>query len=190
MRHPIAKIAALALVAPLAGTMLLAGTALAAPTKAPVTAVQKADDPFSTFTIQASASKTVRPGKKIAYTIKATNAGPYISDAGAYYIAAEVPKGVVLSGKWTYRGPDESECISDGQLLVCIVDKDLKVKESVSFKFEFKVAKTAKGTLKSYLGVLAYDVPTGAENLSRDELERLGVKSWFFGKEHRTSVAR
>ncbi|SNS92510.1 conserved repeat domain-containing protein [Streptosporangium subroseum] len=190
MRHPISKIAALALVAPLAGTFLLAGPASAAPAKAPAAAVKKADDPFSTFVVQAAASKTVRPGKKITYTIKATNSGPYVSDGGAYFIVAVLPKSVILSGKWTYQGPAKSECASEEQVLICAVDKNLKVKESVSFKFAFKVAKTAKGTLKSTLGVLAYDVPTGAETLSRDELERLGVKSWLFGKNHSTRVAR
>ncbi|MFF5209976.1 hypothetical protein [Streptosporangium sp. NPDC000396] len=190
MRHPISKIAAFALAAPLAGTMLFAAPASAAPAKAPASAVKKADDPYSVFDIKANASKTVRPGGKISYSIKATNTGPYTSDAGDYFVVAYVPKAVSISGKWSYQGPDKSECISEEQIVVCAVDKDLEVKDSISFSFQFKVGKAAKGTLKTSLGVVAYDVPTGAENLSRDELERIGIKSWFFGKEHRTRVVR
>ncbi|MFJ2028338.1 hypothetical protein [Streptosporangium sp. NPDC087985] len=191
MRHPISKIAALALAAPLAGTMLFAAPASAATAQASVTVAKKVDEPFSTFAVKATASKTVRPGGKIAYSIKATNTGPYTSDAGSYFVVAYVPKHVDINGKGgSYRGPKKAGCITEEQLVVCLVDKNLKLGDSVSFNFEFKVKKGAKGTLKTALGVLAYDVPTGAETLSRDELERLGVKSWFFGKQHSTKVAR
>ncbi|GAA4235505.1 hypothetical protein FHR32_003211 [Streptosporangium album] len=191
MRHPIYKIAALALVAPLAGTMMLASPASAASAKAPAAVAKKADNPYSTFTVKATASTKVRPGGKITYTIKATNAGPYSSDPGSYFVVAYVPKNVDISAKGgSYWGPKKAQCAAEERIVVCAVDKKLEKGGSVSFGFEFKVKKDAKGTLKTALGVLAYDVPTGADTLSRDELERLGVKSWFFGKQHSTRVAR
>ncbi|MGW0062892.1 hypothetical protein ACWDTT_23540 [Streptosporangium sandarakinum] len=197
MLHPISKIATLAVAAPLAGAMLFAAPATAASaspaaasTATAASAVKKADDPFSVFTVKGAAPKKVRPGGKITYSLKATNTGPYESKAGEYYVVVYAPKGVDVGGKWSYYGPKKSQCVSDGPIAVCAIDKTMKVGDSVSFTFKMNVKKNAKGTLKSTLGVLAYDVPNGAENLSREELERLGVKSWLYGKQYSTRVVR
>ncbi|GGQ11049.1 hypothetical protein [Streptosporangium pseudovulgare] len=197
MLHPISKIATLAVAAPLAGAMLFAAPATAASTSpaaastaSAASASKKADDPFSVFAVKGSASKKVRPGGKITYSLKATNTGPYESKAGEYYIVVGAPKGVDIAGKWSYYGPKKSACVSEDQFAFCAVDKTMKVGDSVSFTFEMKVKKSAKGTLKTSLGVLAFDVPNGAENLSREELERLGVKSWLYGKRYSTHVVR
>ncbi|MFF0310886.1 hypothetical protein ACFYSC_25950 [Streptosporangium sp. NPDC004379] len=197
MRHPISKIVTLAVAGPLAGAMLFAApaTAATAASTAPaaastVSVAKQADDPFSVFAVKGSASAKVRPGGKITYTLKATNTGPYESKAGEYYIVVGAPKGVDVTGKWSYYGPKKSACASEDQFAFCAVDKTMKVGDSVSFTFEMKVKKSAKGTMKTTLGVLAFDVPNGAENLSREELERLGVKSWLYGKRHSTRVVR
>ncbi|MBG0827279.1 hypothetical protein HS041_05830 [Planomonospora sp. ID67723] len=191
MRHPISKIAALALVAPLAGSMLFAPAASAAPAKAPAAAVvaKKADDPFSIFAVTASATKKVRPGGKITFTVKAKNTGPHLATAGTYFIVGYLPKGVDIS-KATFSGPKDSFCDADAKLFACAAPYDLEVDDYVTFQIKVKAKKTAKGTLKTALGVVSYDVPTGAENLDRDELERMGIKSWFFGKEHKIKVVR
>ncbi|WP_344914669.1 hypothetical protein [Streptosporangium oxazolinicum] len=41
-----------------------------------------------------------------------------------------------------------------------------------------KLGKKSGRTAEAILGVDSYDVPTGAETLSRDGLERMGLKHW------------
>ncbi|MDP9863574.1 MULTISPECIES: hypothetical protein [Streptosporangium] len=185
MRHPIHKIAALALAIPLAGTTLLATPASAAPTKAPAAAVQKADDPYSSFDVKISAPSKARAGATITYSIKATNTGPY--EATSYYLGGVLPKGskVVRVG-----APKGTECdwYEDG--FWCWTPYALEVGEYDSIKIMVKLGKKSKGTAEAVLGVDTYDEPTGADNLSRDEYERMGIKSWYFVKKVKTRITR
>ncbi|MFD8563372.1 hypothetical protein ACWDOR_32615 [Streptosporangium canum] len=185
MRHPIYKIAALALVAPLAGTMLLATPASAAPTKASAAAVKTADDPYSSFDLKISAPSRARAGATISYTIKATNTGPY--EADSYYLGGVLPKG---SKVVRVHAPKGTECdwYEDGYW--CWSPLALEVGEYESIKIVVKLGKKAKGTATAILGVDTYDLPTGAETLNRDEFERMGFKSWYFVKKVKTRIVR
>ncbi|MER5420991.1 hypothetical protein [Streptosporangium roseum] len=185
MRHPIYKIAALALVAPLAGTMLLAAPASAAPTKAPAAAVKTADDPYSSFDVRISAPGRVRAGGTISYTIKATNTGPY--EADSYYLGGVLPKGSKIV---RVHAPKGSECGSYEDGYWCWLPSILEVGEYESVKFVVKLGKKSKGTATAILGVDTYDLPTGSETLNRDEFERMGFKSWYFVKKVKTRIAR
>jgi uncharacterized repeat protein (TIGR01451 family) len=185
MRHPISKIAAIALIAPLAGTMSLATPASAAPTKVSTAVVKKADDPFSSFDVQILAPKKVRAGGKITYTVKATNKGPH--EADAYWTGGKLPKGSKLTAVYAPKG---TECgwYEDG--FWCFTPTALSVNDSETIAISVKLSKKARGTATAILGVDTTDLPTGAENLSRDEYERWGIKSWYFLKKVKTRIVR
>ncbi|WP_433249707.1 hypothetical protein ACQPYK_02865 [Streptosporangium sp. CA-135522] len=185
MRHPISKIAALALVAPLAGTMLLATPASAAPTKAPAAAVKKADDPYSSFDIRVLAPSKVRTGGKISYTIQATNKGPHLADS--FFIGGVLPKGSRIIQAY---GPKDAECDSYKDGFWCWYPDALKVDDKAAIRIVVKLDKSSKRTATAVLGVDTVDLPTGAENLSRDEFERMGFKRWYFVKKVKTKITR
>ncbi|GIH80402.1 DUF11 domain-containing protein [Planobispora longispora] len=184
MRHPISKITALALAVPLAGSLLFAPAASAAPVQAGA-AVTAADEPYSSFKVQVSAPKKVRAGGKISYTITATNLGPHLADS--YWIGGVPPKNSTISAVY---GPEGTECdwYEDGYW--CIVPEALEVDDRTAIKVVVKLSKKAKGTATGYWGVDSVDLPNGAENLSRDEFERIGVKSWYFVKKIKTKIVR
>ncbi|GAA3109102.1 hypothetical protein [Streptosporangium carneum] len=185
MRHPISKIAALALVAPLAGTMLLATPASAAPTKAPAGVVKKADDPYSSFDIKILAPKKVRAGGKITYRIKATNKGPYLADS--FWTGGVLPKGATLSRVYAPKG---TECGNYEDGFWCITPNALEIGDSDSIDIVVKLSRKARGTATALLGVDTVDLPQGAETLNRDEFERMGIKHWYFVKKVKTKIVR
>ncbi|GAA5074633.1 putative repeat protein (TIGR01451 family) [Thermocatellispora tengchongensis] len=192
MSRSLKKVASLALVTPLAGAMLFAASApasaapvkVAAPAKA-VTAV--ADDPYSVFKVSVKAPAKVKAGGKITYSISAKNTGPYVADA--YYIGGKLPKGIV--GTVYYNGPKGTQCAWDESGFWCWGDWALEVGETDALKIHVKLKKSTKGHARAQLGVIAYDVPTGAENLSKEELDRIGgIKGWLFAKNVKTKIVR
>ncbi|MER5645165.1 hypothetical protein [Streptosporangium sp. NPDC002524] len=183
MRHPISKIVAIALVTPLAGGMLLAAPSSAASAQAPA-AVVKAE-PYSTFAITVSAPKKVKANGKITYKIKAVNKGPHQADY--FFTGGLLPKG---SKVLKVAGPKGTTCDSYEDGLWCWNPNVVEVDEYETLAITVKLGKKSGRTAQAILGVDSYDVPTGAENLSRDELERMGIKSWYFVKKVKTSIVR
>ncbi|WP_440067860.1 hypothetical protein [Streptosporangium sp. OZ121] len=183
MRHPISKIAAIALVTPLAGGMLLAAPSSAASAQAPAAAVKA--EPYSTFAVTVSAPKKVKAGGKITYKIKAVNKGPHPADY--FFMGGLLPKGSKVTAIYA---PKNTQCDNYDDGLWCWNPKVVKVGEYEAMAITVKLGKKSGRTAQAILGVDAYDVPTGAETLSRDELERMGIKSWYFVKKVKTSVAR
>lgn len=189
MRHPLAKIATFALVAPLSGAMFLSAPAVAAPVAAKPAAV-KAADPFSVFDISLKATKKVKRGGTINYSVVATNEGPYEATAGTWFVGGEFPKGVDLR-KVSYRSSVAgTECLLDGRSLFCVIPATVKKDEYVAVSFAAKVKKTAKGTQSAVLGVVSYDVQQGMENMSKEELDRIGVPAKAYAKLVKTKIVR
>ncbi|WP_329426596.1 DUF11 domain-containing protein [Streptosporangium sp. NBC_01495] len=183
MRHPISKIIALALVTPLAGGMFLAAPASAASAQAPAAAVKA--EPYSTFAVTVSAPKKVKANGKITYKIKAVNKGPY--EADLLYFGGQLPKGSKLTA---VGGPKGTECDSYEDGFWCWVPHIVKVGDYETMAITVKLGKKSGRTAEAVLGVDSYDVPTGADTLSRDELERMGLKHWYFVKKVKTQIAR
>ncbi|PZG18854.1 hypothetical protein C1I98_38220 [Spongiactinospora gelatinilytica] len=213
MRHPMARMATAALAVPLAGAMLFTAgpaladsftpsddlvplrtgnstntaTALKAARVAETAAATAADKPYSSFKVALAATKKAKAGGTITYSIKATNVGPHTADA--YFIGGRLPKGI--SGKVTYWAPDGTKCDWDDTGFWCWGDWVLKVGETDSLKLQFKLKKSVKGTASGKLGVLSYDVPHGAEDLSKEELDRIGgIKGWDFTRTVKTKIVR
>src|SRR4051812_20403327 len=96
MRHPISKIAGLALVAPLAGAAFFAtapASASASVTTASASAATAtAGQPYSKFYVVAKGPKKVKAGSKITYGIGAVNTGPYLADT--FFVGGKLPKGI------------------------------------------------------------------------------------------------
>ncbi|GAA2880737.1 hypothetical protein GCM10010517_43410 [Streptosporangium fragile] len=183
MRHPISKIAALALVAPLAGGMLFTAPASAAPAQAPASAAATADEPYSAFKVSVSAPKKVRAGGKITYTIKAVNEGPHLADT--FYMGGLVPKGSKITA---IHAPKGTVCDNYSDGFWCWTPDALKVGQYEAIQVTVKLGKKSGRTAEAILGVDTYDVPNGAENLSRDEYERMGIKGWYFVKKVKTRI--
>ncbi|MEU8383858.1 hypothetical protein [Streptosporangium sp. NPDC048865] len=180
MRHPISKIVAFALVAPLAGGMLLAAPASA---QAPAAAVKA--EPYSTFAVTVSAPKKVKANGKITYRIKAVNKGPHQADF--FYMGGLLPKGSKATAVF---GPKGTTCDTYDDGFWCWGPDIIEVGDHETMAITVKLGKKSGRTAQAILGVDSYDIPTGAENLSRDELERMGIKSWYFVKKVKTSVTR
>lgn len=185
MRYPISKIAALALVTPLAGTMLLATPASADPAGTTAGVVKKADDPFSSFDVKVSAPKRVRAGGKITYRIKATNKGPHLADS--FWTGGVLPKGSKLSAVYAPKG---TRCGSYEDGFWCFTPNALEIDEYESIEVVVKLSRKARGTATALLGVDTVDLPTGAEDLNRDEFKRMGIKHWYFVKKVKTRIVR
>ncbi|MGS2642580.1 hypothetical protein [Streptosporangium sp. LJ11] len=183
MRHPISKIVAIALVTPLAGGMLLAAPSSAASAQAPAAAVKA--EPYSTFAVTVSAPKKVKAGGKITYKIKAVNKGPHQADY--FFTGGLLPKG---SKVVSISAPKGTSCDNYDDGLWCWSPDIVEVDDYEAIAITVKLGKKSGRTAQAILGVDAYDVPTGAENLSRDELERMGIKSWYFVKKVKTSIVR
>ncbi|MGJ6965075.1 hypothetical protein ACSDR0_24505 [Streptosporangium sp. G11] len=182
MRHPISKIAALALVTPLVGGMLFTAPASAASAQAPA-AVQ--DEPYSTFAVTVSAPKKVKANGKITYKIKAVNKGPHPADY--FFIGGLLPKGAKLT---SVAGPKGTQCDNYEDGLWCWGPNVVEVGDYEAMALTVKLGKKSGRTAEAILGVDSFDVPTGAETLSRDELERMGLKHWYFVKKVKTKIVR
>lgn len=185
MRHPISRIVALALVAPLAGGMLLTAPASAASTQAPAATVKSAAEPFSSFAVTVSAPKKAKAGGKITYRIKAVNKGPY--EADAFYMGGLLPKGAKATA---VSAPKGTECGNYEDGFWCFTPYALDIDDYEIITITVKLGKKSGRTAEAILGVDTYDLQTGAEDLSRDELERLGTKSWYFVKKVKTKIVR
>ncbi|MEV0613867.1 hypothetical protein AB0I81_11140 [Nonomuraea sp. NPDC050404] len=183
MSNSLPKVASLAL---LAGALLLPAIPASAATA--TTAAVKADEPFSTFDVTVKAPKKVKAGAKITYTIYATNKGPHYADA--WFIGGEFPKGVDLKRIRFGTTVKGTECALDGRAFFCLAPKVVEKGESVAMAFTTKVDKKAKGTLTAKLGVVAYSADQGFENMSKEELDRLGVPVHGFVKTAKTKVVR
>ncbi|MET8047475.1 hypothetical protein ABZU75_07710 [Streptosporangium sp. NPDC005286] len=184
MRHPISKIAALALVAPLAGGMLLTAPASAAPAQVPAT-VKAAAEPFASFAVTVSAPKKVKAGGKITYKIKGVNKGPYVADA--FYMGGLLPKHSKVTAIYAPKG---TECGTYEDGFWCFTPYALEIDDYETIAITVKLGKKSGRTAEAILGVDSYDLQTGAEDLSRDELERLGTKGWYFAKKVKTKIVR
>ncbi|MCW2881345.1 MAG: hypothetical protein JWQ95_5445 [Sphaerisporangium sp.] len=191
MRHPLARIATTAVAAPLAGALLFAATpASAAPAKTSatttVTATKAAAEPDSSFSVKITAPKKVKAGGTITYRISAVNTGPW--EANAYYLGGKLPKGIV--DKVYFRGDKGTECgfFPDG--FWCLPPYTVEKGEKAFLTIEVKLKKSTKGSAVAKLGVDTYDYPQGAEDLNRDEFERLGIKGWYFLKSVKTKIVR
>ncbi|WP_433436679.1 hypothetical protein [Nonomuraea sp. CA-141351] len=165
---------------------LLAGALLVPAVPASATTV--ADDPFSVFDVKVKASKTAKAGGKIKYSIVATNKGPY--DADAWFVGGEFPKGVDFKRIMYTTSVKKTACGLEGRAFFCLLPKVLKKGDSIEMTFEAKLKKTATGTQTATLGVVSYDVQTGMDNMSKEELERLGIPSHGYGKTVKTKVVR
>ncbi|MEV0971918.1 DUF11 domain-containing protein [Microtetraspora glauca] len=185
MRHPIAKIAMLALVAPLTGATLLA----TAPAGATAASVARADDPYSIFKISnVKYTKKAKAGATVKYSFTATNTGPHPADY--YYIGGILPKGVDTKKKLYWDGPKGTKCDWEGREFWCWTPHVLDVDESDWLYIEFRLKKTARGAQVGEVGAINFDVPHGAENLDKKRLKELGIKGWIYTRKIKTQVVR
>lgn len=184
MRRAVGMFLGLGLVAPLAPLAAAAPAAAAvAPLAGPVMAAAK-KDPFSKFSVSVSYNKATKRGGKITYYIKAKNLGPY--DADYFGIGGFVPKGVVPTLKW--GGPKGTQCVWEGQVFLCMPRYQVPVGGTTWLNFQLTLKKNTKGSANAKLGVVAYDLPTGAENLDQEELARMGLKGHLYMKNTRTKI--
>ncbi|MCT9932502.1 DUF11 domain-containing protein [Planotetraspora sp. A-T 1434] len=185
MRHPITKIASLALVAPLAGATFFAAAPASAAPASVKTVATKADDPYSVFKVKVRVPKVAKVNRKLTYKIDVTNTGPF--DANYYWLGGTLPKGVK---KLWFSGPKGTECDYAGRTIVCWTPYVLEVDDSdyLDITVQFKKGYTGKATAK--LGAIVFDVPTGAEDLDRRALKELGYKSWFYSRTVTTKIVK
>jgi uncharacterized repeat protein (TIGR01451 family) len=187
MRNSLPKAASLAL---LAGALLIPAVPASATTTATTaTTVTKAADPFSAFTVKVKAPKTVKAGGKIKYTIVATNKGPHYADA--WFLGGEFPKGVDVNSVRYDTNHSKMRCeLVSARAFWCPPTEVIEVGDSVVINFYAKVKKSAKGTQKATLGVVSYNVDQGMEDMSKEELDRLGIPEFGFLKSVKTKVVR
>lgn len=189
MPNSLPKTAALAL---LAGALLIpAVPAAAAPvTAAPVAAkAAVAADPYSAFDVKVKAPKVVKAGGNIKYTIVATNKGPHYADA--WFLGGEFPKGVDVRSIRYETNHTKMRCaLVSARAFYCPPTEVIEVGDSVAIVFYAKLKKSAMGTQKATLGVASYNVDQGMENMSKEELDRLGVPEFGFRKTVTTRVVR
>ncbi|MET9338623.1 hypothetical protein [Nonomuraea sp. NPDC003804] len=188
MRRAIGMFIGLGLVAPLTPLAVAAPAAAAvtppAGLAAAATTATAAKDPFSKFSVKVTYNKATKRGGKITYLIKAKNLGPY--DADYFGIGGFVPKGVVPTLKW--GGPKGTSCVWQDQVFLCVPKYQVPVGGTTWLNFQLTLKKTTKGTAAARLGVVAYDLPTGAENLDEEELARMGLKGHLFMKSTTTKI--
>lgn len=185
MRKPLATFLGVALTASLAPAAVampaFATSAAAAPLAAAPAAVKK---PYSNFKITISYDKRTKRGGKILYKVRATNLGPHTADY--YWIGGQVPKGVVPKLRW--GASKGSKCTWEGRWFWCWGRYVLKKGKTDWLNFQVTMKKDTKGTAVAKLGVIAYDVPTGAENIDKEELERIGIDGWSWLKTAKTKI--
>jgi uncharacterized repeat protein (TIGR01451 family) len=191
MPNSLPKTAALAL---LAGALLIpAVPASAAPVAAaPVAAkIATAAEPYSTFAVSVRAPKTAKAGGKIKYTIVGTNTGPHYADLNSWFVGGAFPKGVDVNKIRYSSNISKMQCaLVTARAFYCWAPVTIKVDESVILVFDAKLKKSATGTQKATLGVVTYNVDQGMENMSKEELDRLGVPEFGFAKTVKTKVVR
>ncbi|MFI6502313.1 hypothetical protein [Nonomuraea typhae] len=152
---------------------------------APVTAVaQQAGEPYSKFKISVSSTKRTKRGGKILYKIRAKNLGPHYADY--FWIGGQVPKGVVPTLRW--GGAKGTKCTWEGRMFWCWGKYALEVGDTEWLNFQVTMKRNTKGVAVARLGVVAFDVPLGAERLDEEELERIGIKGWQFLKTAKTKI--
>ncbi|WP_084955920.1 hypothetical protein [Thermoactinospora rubra] len=174
MRNTLTKIGALVL----GGVLLFS----AAPAQATT-----ADDPYSVMDVVIKAPKKVKAGGKIHYEISAVNTGPHVADY--YFLGGKLPKGIVDRLYWD--GPKGTKCEWDDSGFWCWGDWVLKKGHEDWLEIDVRLKKSTKGTAVAQLGALVYDIPTGMENLSKEEVDRLGgFDVWFYGKKVKTKIVR
>lgn len=149
-----------------------------------VTAAQK---PYSSFKISVKHTARTKRGGKITYKLRAKNLGPHYADY--YWIGGEMPKGVKPTLRWS--GPKGTTCSWKGRWFWCWGRYRLEKGRTDWLNFQVtlkKGTKGTKGTARARVGIISYDVPTGAENVSKEGLERLGIKGFYWLKTARTRI--
>ncbi|MGP3962879.1 hypothetical protein ACTWPT_43500 [Nonomuraea sp. 3N208] len=184
MRNSLLKAATLAL---LAGALLIPAVPASA-TTATTSAAATAADPFSAFGVKVKAPKTVKAGGKIKYTIVATNKGPHYADS--WFLGGEFPKGVDLKKIRFGTSVKGTECYGEGRAFYCFLPQVVEVGDSVAMVFDAPLKKGAKGTQTATIGVVSYNVDQGMENMSKEELDRLGIPEFGFKKTVKTKIVR
>lgn len=181
MRRPLATLLGVTLTAALApAAVATAATPVAAPS-----AVTKATaKPYANFKISVSYDKRTKRSGKIIYKIRAKNLGPYSADY--FWIGGQVPKGVKPRLRW---GADKgTECTWEGRWFWCWTPNVLEKGESEWLNFQVTLKSGTKGTAVAKLGIIAYDVPQGAENIDKEELQRIGIDGWTWLKTVKTKI--
>ncbi|MEV4361544.1 hypothetical protein ACWEPL_24290 [Nonomuraea sp. NPDC004186] len=171
-----------------ASLALLAAALLVPAVPASASTTTAADEPFSVFDVKVKAAKTAKAGGKLNFSIVATNKGPYQADA--YFVGGEFPKGVDLRRIMYRTSVKGTECGLEGRAFFCFLPEILEKGDSISLIFETKLKKTATGTQTAKLGVISYDVQTGMENMSKEELDRLGIPEHGYVKTVKTKIVR
>ncbi|MCF6472929.1 hypothetical protein FAF44_31730 [Nonomuraea sp. MG754425] len=172
----------------------LAAAALAAPAQASATTVTApaaatraaavTAAPFSNFKISVKHSRTTKRGGKITYYVKAKNLGPHYADY--YFIGGQVPSGVKPTLRW--GGPKGTKCEWSGRWFWCWGPMALSKGKTDWLNFQVTLKSGTKGTATARVGVLSFDVDQGMENMSQDELKRLGIKHHYDLKTARTRI--
>ncbi|MGW3351083.1 hypothetical protein ACWDA3_47950 [Nonomuraea rubra] len=140
--------------------------------------------PYSNFKITAKWSKTTKRGGKIMYYLRAKNLGPHYADL--YYIGGQLPKGVKPTLRW--GGPKGTKCDWEGQWFWCWGPLALEKGETDWLNFQLTLKSSTKGTATARIGVLSFDVDQGMENMSEEELKRLGVEHHYDLKTVKTKI--
>lgn len=156
-------------------------TATAGTTGAATSAQAK---PYSSFKISLKHTKRTKRGGKITYYLKAKNLGPHYADY--YWIGGEVPKGVVPTLRW--GAAKGTKCTWEGRWFWCWGKYRLEKGATDWLNFQVTLKKGTKGIAKARLGIIAYDVPLGAENIDKEELERIGIKGYTWLKTAKTTI--
>ncbi|MFG1697055.1 hypothetical protein [Nonomuraea sp. NPDC049309] len=179
MRNTLPKVATAALTA---GALML--------TAAPVSAAVQAskNEPFSVFDVSVKAPKKVKAGGKISYTVVAQNKGPHYADY--YFLGGEFPKGIDLKKVYYRSSVKGTECELDGRALYCFIPKVVEKGEAIAMIFDVRLTKKARGTQTARLGIVSYDVQTGMEDMSKEELDRLGIPVHGYAKTVKTKIVR
>ncbi|WP_327586367.1 DUF11 domain-containing protein [Nonomuraea sp. NBC_00507] len=186
MRYSLPKAATLAL---LAGALLLPAVPASAATTTTTTTTTKAADPYSAFAVKVSAPKTVKVGGKIKYTIVATNKGPHYADS--WFLGGEFPKGIDVKKVRYISNHSKMRCgLASARVFYCPATEVIEVGDSVSITFYATLKKSAKGTQTANVGIVTYNVDQGMEDMSKEELDRLGVPGFGFNKKVKTKVVR
>lgn len=170
-------LAAVPLVAP---AQAGAATAVATTTR---TAVAQAK-PYSNFKISVTYNKRTKRGGKITYHLKAKNLGPYYADY--YWIGGQMPKGVVPTLRWS--GPKGTKCTWEGRWFWCWGKYVLQKNKTDWLNFQVTLKKGTTGVATAKVGIIAYDVDQGMENIDKEELQRLGIKGYTWLKTAKTSI--
>ncbi|MEW9554737.1 hypothetical protein [Nonomuraea sp. NPDC050783] len=187
MHKSFAKGAVLATLA--TSALLVPAVPAVATTATTTTATTAAAAPYSSFAVRVKATKRVWAGDSIKYSISATNKGPHYADA--WFVGGVFPKGVDTRKIRFSSSIPKTECtLLTANSFFCFADQVIEVGDSFSVTFYAKTKKNARGSQKATLGVFSYNVDQGMENMSKAELDRLGIPGYVFSKTVRTTVVR